>query len=34
MAVPIIAAAALAILRFGPRIQKLVSILIKMVVKV
>ena len=33
MAAPILAAAALAIIRFGPRIQKLLNILMKLVVK-
>ncbi len=33
LAAPMLAAAALAVFRYGPRIQKLLNILIKMVVK-
>ena len=33
LAAPMLAAAALAVLHYGPRIQKLLNILIKMVVK-
>ena len=33
LAAPMLAAGALAVLRYGPRVQKLLNILIKMVVK-